>query len=147
MRSLRRLSVVSIASLPAILFLCSAGVRAQTTAAPPTQPALSPTPAPFVVQISPSLWAGQTSAPQQPGSSPNFRLPPLAPGAINSLKALDAQQLDLLARNNGPCFALRSYNFTTEHYAAAPPRLSSYTTCTPASQAHVKELVKTPSGR
>jgi len=60
-------------------------------------------------------------------------------------QALKAQQTALLAQNNGPCYTLRTYGFTTGHDPAEAPRLSSHTTCTPASKSHVRELVKAPS--
>jgi hypothetical protein len=136
MRSLSRLSLASTAIL-----LCSAGLHAQTSA--PTQPAPWPNPAPLAAPISPLLSTGQSSSPQQSGLS--FRLPPLSPGTIYNLKALKAQRPALLARNDGPCYALRAYGFTTGHDPAAAPRLSSHTTCTPASGTHLRELVKNPS--
>jgi hypothetical protein len=134
MRSLGRLSVVSI------LLLCSAAVSAQTAA----QPAPPQNPVPFVAQIVPPLSIDQ-SAPQLPAPSATFRLPPLSPGATHNLQAMNAQNLALLAPNNGPCYALRTYGFTTGHDPAATPRLSSQSTCTPASKSHIKELVKAPS--
>jgi hypothetical protein len=60
------------------------------------------------------------------------------------LKRLDAQELALNAGNEASCYALRTYGFTTPPGSASAPHLSSYKTCTPASQAHVKELVKAP---
>src|SRR6185312_7350739 len=123
MRSLRRLSVVSIASLPAVLLLCTAGASAQTAAALSTQPAPLQNPVPFVAPV----------------------LPPLSPNTMHHLQeqaqALKAQQTALLAQNNGPCYTLRTYGFTTGHDPAEAPRLSSHTTCTPASKSHVRELV------
>ena len=83
-----------------------------------------------------------------------LRLPPLSantihslqPDAIPTVQAVDVQQAALLARNNGPCFTLRTYGFTIRRDPGEVPRLSNHTTCTPASNSHVKELVSTPSG-
>jgi hypothetical protein len=137
MRSLCRLSVASI------LLLCSAAASAQTAA----QPAPPQTPTPFVVQISPPLSTNQ-AAPQLPAPSTTFLVPPLSSNTIHRLEAdLNAQKLSLLAQNNGPCYALRTYGFTTGHEPAAVPHLSSQTTCTAASKTHLRELVKTPSSR
>ena len=145
MRSLRRLSVVSIASLSASLLLCSAGVRAQTVAAPPTATVPSQNAAPFAAQIPPLFPTGQSSPPLIQMLSQRFRIAPLSPDAIHRLETLDTQRLPLLARNDGPCFALRTYGFTAGHDPAEVPRLSSHTTCTPASKSHIRELVKSPS--
>ena len=151
MRSLHRLSVVSIVSLAAII-LCSTSAHAQTAAAPSIAPAPSPNATPFAMQIPPSAWTSPSPL-QLPAPSTTFRLPP-PPSAnrihtlestIHTLEAQDAQRLALLARNDGPCYALRTYGFTAGHDPAEVPRLSSHTTCTPASKSHIRELVKTPS--
>lgn len=146
MRSLRRLSVVSIALLSAIL-LCSASARAQAAAEPSMPP---PTNA---AQLPPLLLAGQPAAqPCLPSTA--FRLPPVFKRAIPSPQPLDSihtvlplntQQVASLSHSNGVCYSLRTYGFTSGHDLATAPRLTSSTTCTPASGTHVKELVKSPS--
>lgn len=144
MRSLRRLSVVSIASLPAALLLFTTGVSAQTAPAPSARPTLLQNPVPFVAPILPPLSAAQLSAQQLPAPYTTLRVPPLSPKTIHRLGTMDPQKLILLAQNNGPCYTLRTYGFTTGHDPAEAPRLSSHTTCTPASKSHVRELVNAP---
>ena len=144
MQSLRRLSVVSIAPLSAILVLCPAGVRAQTVAAPPTATVPSQNAAPFAAQIPPLFPTGQFSPPLVQMLSQRFRIAPLSANTIHRLWTLHLQRLTLLARNDGPCYALRTYGFTSGHDLAEVPRLSSQTTCTPASKSHLRELVNTP---
>lgn len=144
MRSLRRLSVVSAAPVFAILVLCCAGVRAQTAALPPTASVPLQIPSPFVVQM-PPLVGPIPSAPQLAGPSTTLHLPPLSPGTIHRLETLDAPKLPLLARSEGPCYALRSYRFTTGRDRASVPRLSGSATCTPAAETHLKEVVKAPN--
>lgn len=159
MRSLRRLSVVSIVPLSAILVLCSTNAHAQTAAAPPNASLPSQPAASFAAQIPPLFPTGQ-SAPQPPVPSTIFPLPPLFTRTIHNDQPLDtthtvewlngqvqrlnARQAALLARNDGPCFALRTYGFTAGHDPAEAPRLSSHTTCTPASKSRLRELVTTP---
>lgn len=144
MRSLRRLSVISAASLSAIFALCAADARAQSASVPSAQ--LTPQkPAPFASVI-PPLFSTGTTAPQP--SSPLATLPPLSANTIHRLEAqnaLKARKLSLLAQNNGPCYALRTYGFTPGHDPAEAPRLSSHTTCTPASKSHLRELIEAPS--
>lgn len=142
MRSLRRLSVASIVSVSATLLLCSTRVRAQTLAAPPAGSVASP--APFASQIPPlSLPPLFPVGPPQVQALP-LRVPPLSPDTIHRLGTPDAQKLSLLARNNGPCYTLRTYGFTPGHDPGEAPRLSTHTTCTPASKSHLRGLVKTP---
>lgn len=155
MRSLRRLSAVSVASLPAILLLSFVGARAQSTPAMPfapaplasapfAQPQPSASASRWAIHVSPP-FAIQSPAPQQSQPSTTYRLPPISSATTQKLfRTWNAQKLALLARNEGPCYALRTYGFTTPRDTASAPQMSSYKTCTPASQAHLKELVKIP---
>lgn len=149
MRSLRRLSAVSIALLSAILVLGSVSTPAQTASAPSAQPAALQNPVPFVAPVLPPLFpSGKASTSPLVESSPDLHVPPLSAGQIQRLQALnarDAQKLTLLSRNQGPCYTLRTYGFAPGQYPAEAPRLSSSTTCTPASGTHIRELVKIPS--
>jgi hypothetical protein len=108
------------------------------------QPAPLQNPVPFVAPALPPLSGAQSLAPQLPAPSTTVRVPPVSPGTIQRLQALDAQKLALLSRNHGPCFTLRTYGFTAGPDPAEAPRLTSSTTCTPASGANVRELVKAP---
>ncbi len=151
MRSLCRLSVVSVASLSALVLFCVPGAHAQTPAqpAPPATPAPLHNPIPFVTPVLPPLSGARSSAPQLPAPSTTLRVPPISPGTIQrlqALQALEAQKLTLLSRNEGTCYALRTYGFTAGHDPAEAPHLSSHTTCTPASQSHAKAIVVTPTG-
>ena len=145
MPSLRGLSAVSAVSLSIFLVMGSADVHAQNIAAPPAVSAPAQIP-PLAVPILPPLSTSQ-SAPQLPLPSTTFRLPPLSPNAIHRLETLNAQRLPLLARNEGPCYTLRTYGFTAGQDPAEAPHLSSHTTCTPASQSHAKVIVLAPPGR
>ena len=142
MQSLRRLSVVSIAPLSATLILCAVSVRAQTPAAPSATPAPSNNASPFSAQLPPLFSTGQSSPPLVQMPSTPFRLPPLSLGTSQNRNIVQMQNLAL---NQGPCYTMRTYGFTTGHDPAAAPRLSTSTTCTPASQTHVKELVNAPA--
>ncbi|MGA7157334.1 MAG: hypothetical protein WBY53_10825 [Acidobacteriaceae bacterium] len=61
--------------------------------------------------------------------------------SLDSLKAksLDALQKRLaeLAREQSPCFTLRSYNFTRQDLKSDHPHSSSEIDCTPASKVHI----------
>jgi hypothetical protein len=61
------------------------------------------------------------------------------------MKRSDAQKLALVTENEAPCYALRTYGFTTPQGNSSAPRLTSYTTCTPASKTHLKEIVSVPA--
>lgn len=150
MRSLRRLSAVSIASFSAILFLSSFSASAQSSPAIPFTPATSAQPSraadasPWTIHVSPTLTV-PSIAEQQFQPSTTFRLPPVSAESTQNLwKTFSAEKLALLAGNEGPCYALRTYGFTTPRDTASAPQMSSYKTCTPAAQAHLKELVKAP---
>jgi hypothetical protein len=143
MRSLRRLSAVLVISLPAILLLSSAGARAQSVTVPSFPPPPVASAPAFVIHVSP-LFATRSEPTQQPQPLKTYRLPPLSAETMHNLtKTPGAQKLALLAGNEG-CYALRTYGFTTPRDAASAPHLSSYKTCTPASQTHLKELVRAP---
>lgn len=140
MRSLRRLSVASIVPVSAVLIFSSAAVRAQAAPTPP-----APGPAPFAARVPPLFLPPLFPVgPPQVQASP-LRVPPLSPDTIHRLGIPDAQKLSLLARNNGPCYTLRTYGFTPGHDPGEAPRLSTHTTCTPASKSHLRGLVNTPS--
>jgi hypothetical protein len=46
----------------------------------------------------------------------------------------------LVARDIGPCYALRVYGFTPQDVKSPHPHASTETDCTPASTSHVKTL-------
>ena len=141
MRSLLRASAVSAAFLPAVLLLSFVGARAQSAPTPFAQAPRSPSASPWVIHVSPPFTV-QSVAPQQAQPSATDRLPRLSPQAVQNLvKKFAEQKLGIIAVNERPCYALRTYGFTTSGDGASAPQLTSYKTCTVASQTHFKELV------
>ena len=140
MRSLRRLAVVSVAPLSAVLLLSFQSARAQSVATPSNQSVVRVHPAPFAVQVSPSQFTAQTPTPQTIPSAHVFVQ--IDPGRTQALNHPDSQTFVLHAENEPTCFAMRTYAYTTPQDSASAPRLSGYTTCTPSKRAHIKELVK-----
>lgn len=144
MRSLRRFSAVSIAFLPAILLLSFVGARAQSAPTPSVQARPSATSPAWVFHVSPPLTT-PFAAPQLSLPSATAPLPRLSPETMKTLmKKLDAEKLTVVARNDQPCYTMRTYGFTTPKEGPAAPQMTSYKTCTPASQRHLRELVIVP---
>lgn len=144
MRSLGRLSAVSIASLPFVLLLSSLGASAQSASTPFAQPSTTPNPSPWVFHVSPSQTL-QFAAPQQIQPAANNRVLHLSAEEMKDLiKTPGAQKPVIEAENVSPCYAMRTYGFTTPRDGVSAPQMTSYKTCTPASLTHLKELVITP---
>ncbi|MGC9197723.1 MAG: hypothetical protein ACP5E5_02160 [Acidobacteriaceae bacterium] len=107
------------------------------------------------------VWttAAQSTAPQKPGplrasiTAPAMLTPgaqqPISAAAIESLMPRSFTSKDLKglsvpslqrpreARDQSPCFTLRSYHFTQRDLKSAHPHASSETDCTPGSRAHI----------
>jgi hypothetical protein len=129
--------------LPRLLLLCifgltcAAGAAAQSPAVnlSPSQPhATAPLHVPALTHI-PALVESASGTAQ----STQLYLSSILQKQLTQTAQNELQKQLMLAQNDRPCYAMRSYGFSADDLKSSDPKPSSYSTCAPTSSVRRKD--------